>query len=466
METKTFGLSWKSFQTHILSALAQQFKYSTFSDVTLVTDDHSQFQAHKFVLSACSPILENILLTNPHQHPFLFLYGVKKKELECILQFMYLGETKIDHERIDDFLKVATDLKIKQLCQENIFHEDELIDYEIERKVSESKSVQDAKDSVTEVAESHIEIIHGETLINDLRQTKDRFASEGPIVTLKTSLNCSEQQSTQIPPVVRDEDSNKCHNFNQTSIATTNKTEQEITPKAKKYKTFDMNEYISPITNTPNHVERNQSRVPNYHQAKIDKLKDFELEKGKFKLSENSSKLSSSSKEVYKCNKCRSVFKTKEGFTFHSHKNHNDMKNFCDQCGFEPKDKGHLKRHYIAKHNSLNIKCDQCHYIATTHYNFKQHQKVKHQGIVYTCDECDYSATHRSSIVRHKQSKHEGIRHQCDKCDFQAAQIFDLKIHSRTIHGGLSFSCDKCEYGAISKKTMRKHIKTKHKELL
>ena len=101
MDKETFNLNWHSFQTHILDTFRQQFKERSFSDVTLVTDDHGQFQAHRFVLSSCSPILKDLLLTNPHPHPLICLYGVKKRELECILQFMYLGETKIDHDRID-----------------------------------------------------------------------------------------------------------------------------------------------------------------------------------------------------------------------------------------------------------------------------------------------------------------------------------------------------------------------------
>ena len=63
-----------------------------YSDVTLVSDDMTEFQAHKFVLGACSPVLKNLLFTNPHPHPLLFLRGVRQQELETILQIMYLGD--------------------------------------------------------------------------------------------------------------------------------------------------------------------------------------------------------------------------------------------------------------------------------------------------------------------------------------------------------------------------------------
>ena len=115
MEKETFDLNWTSFQTHILDTFQQQFKESSFSDVTLVTEDNTQFQAHRFVLSSCRPIIKDLILLNPHPHPLIFLYGVKKMELECILQFMYLGETKIDPARIDEFLNVVMKLNLHYL---------------------------------------------------------------------------------------------------------------------------------------------------------------------------------------------------------------------------------------------------------------------------------------------------------------------------------------------------------------
>merc|ERR1712004_450456 len=89
-----------------------------FFDVTLACDD-SQVQAHKVILSACSTFFRNILRRNPHQHPLLYLKGVKYKELLSVLNFMYQGEVNVPQEELNSFLAVAADLRVKGLTQNN-----------------------------------------------------------------------------------------------------------------------------------------------------------------------------------------------------------------------------------------------------------------------------------------------------------------------------------------------------------
>ena len=47
-----------------------------FFDVTLACDDE-QLQAHKVILSACSPFFRTVLRRNRHEHPLLYLKGKK-----------------------------------------------------------------------------------------------------------------------------------------------------------------------------------------------------------------------------------------------------------------------------------------------------------------------------------------------------------------------------------------------------
>ena len=88
MTDETFSLSWTNFKGHVVSSFGNLMAENDFSDVTLVSDDQIQIRAHKFVLSACSPVLKNILLNNPHSHPVVYLRGVKQHELQSLLQFM------------------------------------------------------------------------------------------------------------------------------------------------------------------------------------------------------------------------------------------------------------------------------------------------------------------------------------------------------------------------------------------
>ena len=103
MQKEIFSFNSKYFNTNLTSSLRDLFTNTSYSDVTLVSDDQIQFQAHKFVLSACSSVMKNLLLNNPHPHPVIYLRGVKQQELGSILQFMYCGESMVHKDRITIF---------------------------------------------------------------------------------------------------------------------------------------------------------------------------------------------------------------------------------------------------------------------------------------------------------------------------------------------------------------------------
>eukprot|EP00092_Neocalanus_flemingeri_P030629 GFUD01033257.1.p1 GENE.GFUD01033257.1~~GFUD01033257.1.p1 ORF type:complete len:384 (+),score=84.19 GFUD01033257.1:22-1152(+) len=111
-----FCLRWNDFESNISCAFRELREEKDFFDVTLACDD-SQIQAHKVILSACSPFFRKVLRRNPHQHPLLYLKGVKYNELLSVLNFMYLGEVNVAQEELNSFLAVAEDLRVKGLTQ-------------------------------------------------------------------------------------------------------------------------------------------------------------------------------------------------------------------------------------------------------------------------------------------------------------------------------------------------------------
>ena len=112
-----FCLKWNDYETNISLAFRELREEKDFFDVTLVCDDDNQIQAHKVILSACSPFFRNILRRNSHQHPLLYLKGVKYRELLSVLNFMYMGEVSVAQEELNTFLSVAEDLRVKGLTQ-------------------------------------------------------------------------------------------------------------------------------------------------------------------------------------------------------------------------------------------------------------------------------------------------------------------------------------------------------------
>ena len=69
-------------------------------NVTLACDD-DQIQAHIVIISACSSFLVTFSgITDNTWAPFLYLKGIKWKDLVSILDFMYHGEVSVAQEEL------------------------------------------------------------------------------------------------------------------------------------------------------------------------------------------------------------------------------------------------------------------------------------------------------------------------------------------------------------------------------
>ena len=96
-----FCLRWNDFEKNISSSFRELQEDKDFLDVTLACGDN-QLQAHKVILSACSPFFKNVLRRNQHQHPLLYLKGVSFRDMEAVLNFMYQGQKLILSLKEDD----------------------------------------------------------------------------------------------------------------------------------------------------------------------------------------------------------------------------------------------------------------------------------------------------------------------------------------------------------------------------
>ena len=80
---RNVGISWQELQNE-----------TDFCDVILACED-KQIRTHKVIISACSPVLRNILKQNQNPHPMIYLRRVKFKDLQNLLNFMYQGEVNV-----------------------------------------------------------------------------------------------------------------------------------------------------------------------------------------------------------------------------------------------------------------------------------------------------------------------------------------------------------------------------------
>ena len=116
-------LRWNDFESILSRSFSEMRDESDFFDVRVACFDEKSVMktlpAHRVVLSACSPVFKELLRvmgrTGDSKGPLIFLRGISYHEMEAVLDFMYNGQTKVQHTDLDAFLAAAEELKIKGL---------------------------------------------------------------------------------------------------------------------------------------------------------------------------------------------------------------------------------------------------------------------------------------------------------------------------------------------------------------
>ncbi|XP_026330122.1 protein tramtrack, beta isoform isoform X11 [Hyposmocoma kahamanoa] len=109
-----FSLCWNNFHANMSAGFHGLLSRGDLVDVTLAAEGRL-LQAHKLVLSVCSPYFQEMFKLNPTQHPIVFLKDVSHSALRDLLQFMYQGEVNVKQEELASFISTAEQLQVKGL---------------------------------------------------------------------------------------------------------------------------------------------------------------------------------------------------------------------------------------------------------------------------------------------------------------------------------------------------------------
>lgn len=120
MASKRVKLCRDDFSSSISKSVRNLVKDQNFTDVTLVSEHNEQIKAHKVILSSSSKFFEKILTMNPHQHPLIYLKGVKQELLHQIIEFIYIGEVKLCESEVDSFVKLGKELEVEGLADDQL----------------------------------------------------------------------------------------------------------------------------------------------------------------------------------------------------------------------------------------------------------------------------------------------------------------------------------------------------------
>ena len=164
MDQGKVNLAWNTHHQHLKKLLQNMLEATVFADITLVSNDLMKFKTHKAVLSACSQVFKSIIDDIPKDSSTIYLRGIQGQDLESILQFMYLGEATLSHERMNEFIEVAKSLEIIEIFK-NVYtsteethaldDDDDFIQESQEKKVIEEQGTEKQQQDVKNKAENY-----------------------------------------------------------------------------------------------------------------------------------------------------------------------------------------------------------------------------------------------------------------------------------------------------------------------
>jgi len=186
-QSEKFCLRWNEFENNISKAFGELRSDKDFFDVTLACDDN-QIQAHKVILSACSPLFRSLFKKNHHQHPLIFLRGVKYEDIFAVLDFMYHGEVNVAQESLNSFLAVAEDLQIKGLTQTDQYKD---------RPTSANCSSESTIPHVQDISSSHYQPTKGDERVKVSEKTST-------ITSRLSRSNRCQLKSKSVPPRIEE----------------------------------------------------------------------------------------------------------------------------------------------------------------------------------------------------------------------------------------------------------------------
>ena len=379
---ETIQLSWDTYLDHMKEMLHGMMTSNTLTDATLICDDHKQFQVHKVILSACSPVFRSIISDHNSLNPIIYLRGIGSNEMKAILQFIYTGQATFQRDGLPEFLSVAKSLKIKEIC-------DEVKDDDNEKNTEQHEEV---KNDNTE-SNNKIEI----------QKDVESMASSGKRETLEKSNEIEKRGNN---------------------------------PQQEENLFDDMERYIVKDYGSVEMKEMNYGQEKTKRTKKLSRKNCNQCEKsyrGKQELKRHIK--SAHDGVVYPCDQCEYEAKLKFHLKIHIQSVHDGARYPCNQCGITFSHQSGLNTHQKSVHEGILYPCDVCSFWGPSNAVVLKHKKFVHAGAKIKCKHCDKTFSAPASMYRHmKVHNGDGLKFPCDSCNYKATQSSSLIRHKRLIH--------------------------------
>ena len=413
-----YSVTWHSYSDHLREALGEMMTSSEFADVTLVTDDKQQIRAHRNILSACSPVFKNFFQMGLERtHSVIYLRGIQYSEMESILQFIYLGNTRIYKERMNEFLMVSKNLEIKQLSMAL----NDQTSSDLDTNISDDEDV--SKDPVKTFIKDFSNV---EQQTHTSKINRNNEAEKMILLTEGNKYSCTQILDRSINRNSADNKETKDLKY------ICNECEKPFSGQSDlRIHILSVHEGVKYPCNQCDYQATRQDRLTRHIQSKHEGVK-------------------------YTCNQCDFQSPRQESLTRHIQSIHEGVKYPCNQCDYQATQQSNLKLHIQNMHEGVKYKCDQCDYQAKRQGRLTSHIQSVHEGVKYPCNQCDYQATTQGNLTNHVQSKHEDAIYGCNQCDYEGTAQRYLKSHIKSKHE------DHTSYNHMHKQEILASLNLKH----
>jgi len=414
----TFCIGLDEFDSNIRTIWQNLQKEEEFCDMTLACEG-KVIQTHKVIISAISPILRNILRLNTNKYPCIYLRGVKFKELENLLNFIYQGEVCIEEEDINSFLEVGKDLQIKGMAS-----------VQMQNSKSESSPMDPTENMET------VKIVFSDDLSMETAENIVKIETEDTIMEPSTESGSSvvyPVKSRVCPQIYRKILPKPVTNDGDLSL--------DAPENIMKVETEDTIIEPSSVVDPSGNDSIKSSRVWNSIKIRPGAVKKVQ---SKVRPIDNAIKKVQSKTIVdsagteFRCEICSNVYSTL----------------------------GSLNTHKAAIHEwkKTDFSCDICSKVYSSRAPLYAHKAAAHEGVAYPCERCGKEFSQRGNLLRHINAVHENIRSQCELCEKSFNDISALRGHIKTKHEGVRYQCEQCGKDFGTKAALNKHIELVHDE--
>ena len=309
-----------------------------FTDVKLITADNKQIKSHKVILSTYSIFFKNVFLNSAETNLAIYLKDILYTELCWILNFIYIGQCKIEQTELDRFLSVGKDLEVQGIMEEDRG---------------------DIKDQSLNLIENMMENMKGET-----SSTEQKEEVKDP--------NHRGINHRDIPNVDRNE-------FGKYSC---DQCEYQSTKQGNvKAHILALHEGVK--------YSCDQCEYQGTHQSDVKRHKLSVHEGVKY----NCDQCDYQGSHVYRhkrvvhegvkyyCDQCEFQGTQQSHVKRHELAVHEGVKYNYDQCEYQGTRPGSVKTHKLAVHDGVKYNCDQCEYQGTRQCSVRRHKLTVHKVI-------------------------------------------------------------------------------------